>query len=84
MHTLGEASLRFSYMTCPFKALSGNQARCLLEIRHCAHAAPYSPPPLVQPELELTQEVLSLAEFGLQSLEQYSRQEALSSVGMQF
>ena len=38
----------------------------------------------LQPERELTKEVLDLAEFGLQALEHYNRQEALSSVGMQF
>ena len=36
------------------------------------------------PQRELTKEVLELAEFGLQSLEQFSRQEALASVGMQY
>jgi len=37
-----------------------------------------------QPETELTREVLELAEFGLQALEHYNKQEALASVGMQY
>ncbi len=36
------------------------------------------------PELELTSEVLQLTEFGLHALEQFSRQEALQSVGMEY
>lgn len=39
---------------------------------------------VVSPGRELTQEVLHLAEFGLQALDHFSRHAALSSVGMEF
>ena len=39
---------------------------------------------LLQPDRELTKEVLELAEFGLKSLENYNRFEAMSSVGLQY